>query len=99
MRGFTLLELMVAISVSAIALLVGGLSLASIAPSPTALLKSRLDSARASAIRSGVTVRSVIGGKSVFYHPDGTASAPLLDVDSLRIALDPLTGEARIGRR
>jgi len=85
MRGVTLIELIVALTLLALILSLSGLAVASLRPTPLVEVERSLRAARAEAIRSGVSVRA----NSVLFLPDGRA---------VGVGVDPLTGVPRADR-
>ena len=85
MRGATLLELTVALTVMALVAGLAVLSVASVRPPPADPWRTAVAHARAAALRTGRPV-AVVGdsGATALLLPDGRALGP---------GLDPLTGE------
>jgi prepilin-type N-terminal cleavage/methylation domain-containing protein len=98
-RGVTLIELLVALAVLAVALSVTGLAVRSLEPSAEWDLLRSIESARARAIASGRPVVLDVDGRAIRFAPDGSALGGPLLTDSLVVGVDALTGEVRLETR
>ncbi|MDZ4862404.1 MAG: prepilin-type N-terminal cleavage/methylation domain-containing protein [Gemmatimonadota bacterium] len=84
-RGFTLLEMIVALVILGLLWGISSVAFWSLAPSPSMEARARLIRARTEAIRSGrsVAVQMTDSQSSVMLFPDGQA---------IGIGIDPLSG-------
>jgi len=99
-RGFTLLEVVVALALFGLVLGVSGLALASLREPSAAALSRQLIAARDSAIRSGdrVSVTVSLPDTGEYHAPRTTHLLFLPDGRAVGTDVDPLTG-APIGAR
>jgi prepilin-type N-terminal cleavage/methylation domain-containing protein len=95
-RGFTLIELVMALVVIAVALSVVGLSIRVMEPGPDAVLVARAQAARDRAIREGRPVRLDSTGISAWFAPDGTARGVIRGADGSVAHLEALTGAVHV---
>jgi len=97
-RGVTLLELLLAMTVMAIAAGVTALGWRSATESPAARVMAELEAARGRAVRAARAERWEGPGGSVWFWPDGSATPVRLSVDGVVVVVDPLTGSVRAER-
>lgn len=92
MRGVTLLELVVVLTLLAVFTGVVGVTLSSLRVPAEARLLHELRAARDSAITQGRAVVWDREGTTIRFLPDGSSSGGMIVVDDLRAAVDPVTG-------
>jgi prepilin-type N-terminal cleavage/methylation domain-containing protein len=95
-RGFTLLEIVIALAILGIAIAVVGLSAAALESPIEADVPATIAAARSDAIRTGQAVTlEFAGGVRVTLHPDGSATPARVWDGEAYWRVDPWTGEAR----
>ena len=97
-HGVTLLELLVVITVMAVAAGVTALGWRAARAAPAAAVIAALDDAREQAVRGGKAVRWVGVSSTVWFWPDGSASPVRLHVDGVVVVVEALTGAVRAER-
>lgn len=98
-RGFTLIELVMALVVMAVALAVVGLTIRVSAAAPDAAPLALAQAAREHAIREGRTVHLDSANGGAWFAADGTARGVIPMPDGTIARLDPLTGAVHVSRR
>lgn len=96
--GFTLVELLAVLAILGVGAGVAALALPSLQPPPGSDVLRTLETARATALRSGRAVVWRRDTVTVRFLPDGSSSGGRIAVDSPVIWVDPLTGTARAAR-
>jgi prepilin-type N-terminal cleavage/methylation domain-containing protein len=97
-RGFTLVELLAVLAILGLGAGVAALALPSLKPPPGSEVLGSLAAARAAAVRGGHAVVWRRDTIAIRFLPDGSSSGGLVPVDTLVIAVDPLTGAIRAAR-
>lgn len=96
--GFTLVELLVAITLLAILGTLTGVGLASLRKPDSSVLLRTLAEARTTAILSGRAVMWTGDGDTVRFAPDGSSSGGLIVTRDITVTVDPLSGTTRVAR-
>jgi prepilin-type N-terminal cleavage/methylation domain-containing protein len=95
-RAFTLIEVLVTLTIVGIALGMVGLSVATFEPRAEAEVPRRIAEARATAIRSGAAVTVEFEGEGrVTLYADGSATPARIQDGAAYWRIDPWTGEVR----
>lgn len=91
--GFTLLEVIVVVALLAVLTAISGVAVVSLRSPSTSEVLRGMKEAQAGAIRTGQMVTWVEGSNRVVFYPDGSSGGGLVTIDTIRYAVDPLSGE------
>lgn len=97
-RGFTLVEMVVAVVLLGLLTGVAGLALRSLDAGPDARVIGELQAARATAIHTGQPQVWTRDGSAVRFLPDGSASGGQVVVGATVVVIDALTGAVHAQR-
>ena len=97
-RGFTLVELLAALTVLGLGAGVAALALPTLRPTPEGAVLRSLAAARDSAIRTGSPVVWQRDSVRVRFLPDGVNSGGRIALDGVTLEVNPLTGVVHVAR-
>lgn len=95
-RGFTLLEVLVTLSLLGLMGAVSGLSVAALRPREGSVALRAIERARSDAVETGRPIVFHHDGRQVRFLPDGSSSGGWLLIDEIWFSVSPLTGVIRV---